>query len=244
MSDSNTLEVVFWGLAAAILVLVVGAVVALAALIPGSPLVAFSRWFLDTLFAANTVQALWYVTRAAGLVAYFLLWLSTAWGLAVSSKIFDPLLHRAFTYDMHQFISLLAIGFTFLHVVVLLGDQYLPFSIAAVLIPFIAPYRPLWVGVGIIGLYITLLVSITFYIRRWIGQKTFRVIHISSFLAYAAVTVHGWMAGTDSPLWTTQLMYAGTALAIVFLSVYWIGMAMQNRFSAPVVQNKIADSRG
>jgi predicted ferric reductase len=177
-------------------------------------------------------------------VAYFLLWLSTAWGLAVTSKIFDPLLHRAFTYDMHQFISLLAIGFTVLHVVVLLGDRYLPFSVAQVLIPFIAPYRPLWVGVGVIGLYITLLVSITFYIRRWIGQKTFRVIHISSFLAYAAVTVHGLMAGTDSPLWTTQLMYAGTALAIVFLTVYWIATVLQNRISAPVVRNNIADFRG
>jgi predicted ferric reductase len=244
MSESNTLEVVFWGLAAALLVLIVGAVVAVTVLIPGSPLVAISRWILDTLFAASSVQALWYVTRAAGLVAYFLLWLSTAWGLAVSSKIFDPLLHRAFTYDMHQFISLLAIGFTILHVVVLLGDRYLPFSVAQILIPFIAPYRPLWVGVGVIGLYVTLLVSATFYIRRWIGQKTFRVIHVSSFLAYAAVTMHGLMAGTDSPLWTTQLMYAGTALAIIFLTVYWIATVLQNRLSAPIVRNNIVDSRG
>ncbi len=244
MSDSNTLKAVFWGLLTALFVLIVGAVVALAAVFPGSPLIALSRWFLDTLFAANTVQALWYVTRAAGLMAYFLLWLSTAWGLAVSSKIFDPLLHRAFTYDMHQFISLLAIGFTFLHVAVLLGDRYLPFSIAAALIPFIAPYRPLWVGVGTLGLYLTLLVSITFYLRRWIGQKTFRAIHSSSFLAYAAVTAHGLMAGTDSPLWTTQLMYGGTALVIVFLTIYWMTMALQNRLSAPVVRNNRADLRG
>ncbi len=242
MSESNTLEIAFFGLTIALLVIIGGAVVALAALMPGSPLVAISQWLLNTLFAANTVQALWYVTRAAGLVAYFLLWLSTAWGLAVSSKIFDPLLHRAFTYDMHQFISLLAIGFTVLHVAVLLGDRYLPFSVAQVLIPFIAPYRPLWVGVGIIGFYLTLLVSITFYIRRWIGQKTFRVIHISSFLVYAAVTVHGLTAGTDSPLWTTQLLYAGTALVIVFLSVYWMMMAVQNRLGAPVAQNNIVDS--
>jgi predicted ferric reductase len=177
------------------------------------------------------VQAFWYVTRAAGLVAYLLLWLSTAWGLAVSSKIFDPLFHRAFTYDMHQFISLLAIGFTILHIVVLFADQYLPFSLAAVLVPFVAPYRPVWVGIGIIGLYLTLLVSVTFYIRQWIGQKAFRVIHLLSFVGYISVTLHGLMAGTDSPLWTVQLMYAGSALAIVFLTAYWMLMGLVNKLS-------------
>jgi sulfoxide reductase heme-binding subunit YedZ len=183
----------------------------------------------NALLGVGSVQAFWYVTRAAGLVAYLLLWLSTAWGLAVSSKIFDPLLHRAFTYDMHQFISLLANGFTILHVVVLVADQYLPFSIAAILVPFVAPYRPVWVGIGVIGLYLTLLVSVTFYIRRWIGQKTFRVIHLASFVAYASVTLHGLMAGTDSPLLSVQLMYAGTALVIVFLTVHWVFMALAGK---------------
>lgn len=207
-------------------------IVAVGIVIAQSPLHELIGRALDGLFAVSSVQALWYVTRAAGLTAYFLLWLSTAWGLAVSSKIFDPLLHRAFTYDMHQFISLLAIGFTILHVAVLVGDRYLPFSLAQILIPFVAPYRPLWVGVGIIGFYLTLLVSVTFYIRRWIGQRTFRAIHLASFLAYLAVTLHGLLAGTDSPLWTTQLMYAGTALVIVFLSVYWFLMALGNKLTA------------
>ena len=127
---------------------------------------------------------MWYVTRAAGIISYLLLWLSTVWGLAVSNKILDPVLHRAFTYDFHQFLSLLAIGFVFLHIVVLLADQYLPFSVAQILVPFAAPYRPVWVGLGTIGLYLTLLVSITFYIRRWIGQKTFRLIHLVSYIAF------------------------------------------------------------
>ena len=66
---------------------------------------------LSKLFATNSVQTMWYVTRAAGLTAYLLVWLSTVWGLGVSSKIFDPVLQRVFTYDFHQFLSLLAIGF-------------------------------------------------------------------------------------------------------------------------------------
>ncbi len=233
MSDSKTLRNLLLGLTAllsAMLVLMVGA---LAWLLGGLSLAPLSRAF-GSLFALDSVQGLWYVTRAAGLIAYLLLWLSTVWGLAVSSKIFDPLLHRAFTYDMHQFISLLAIGFTVLHVAVLVGDKYLPFTLAQILIPFIDPYRPLWVGIGVIGLYLTLLVTVTFYLRRWIGQKTFRAIHLFSFLGYAGVTVHGLMAGTDSVLPSVQIMYAGTALVVIFLTIFWYLMRQgSSRSAAP-----------
>jgi sulfoxide reductase heme-binding subunit YedZ len=201
----------------------------LATLITGLPVTNLIGKALDALFAASTVQAMWYVTRAAGLIAYLLLWLSTAWGVAVSSKIFDPVLQGAFTYDFHQFLSLLAIGFIVLHIGVLLADRYLPFSVAAILVPFIAPYRPLWVGIGVIGFYLTLLVTGTFYLRQHIGMKAFRVIHLASFVAYVFAAIHGLTAGTDSVLAAAQLMYAGTTLVIVFLTVYWVVMLRLNR---------------
>lgn len=184
---------------------------------------------LDRALATSSVQVMWYITRAAGLTAYLLVWLSTVWGLAVSNKILDPVLHRAFTYDFHQFVSLLAIGFVIVHIVVLLADQYLPFTVAQILIPFTASYRPVWVGVGVIALYLTLLVSITFYIRRWIGQKTFRFIHLASYLAFAGTALHGLLSGTDSPLWTVQAMYLGTTLVVVFLTAYRIFMSAQGK---------------
>ena len=187
----------------------------------------FITEILNRLFALTSTQTSWYITRAAGIVSYLLLWLSTVWGLAVSNKIFDPVLHRMFTYDFHQFISLLAIGFIILHVSVLLVDQYLPFSVAQILVPFSAPYRPVWVGLGTIGLYLALLVSITFYIRKWIGQKTFRTIHLVSYIAFIATAVHGLFAGTDSPLPTVQGMYIVTALVVVFLTAYRIVMSVQ-----------------
>ena len=211
--------------AGVLLMLIVLALAAFVVLITGLPVTRTVGQAFDALFAASSVQALWYVTRAAGLMAYWLLWLSTAWGIAVSSKIFDPALQGAFTYDFHQFTSLLAIGFVVLHVLVLLADRYLPFSLAAILVPFIAPYRPLWVGIGVIGFYLTLLVTITFYMRRRIGMKAFRTIHLLSYITFVFAAIHGLMAGTDSPLATTQLMYASTTLVIVFLTTYRIAMS-------------------
>ena len=216
-------------LAGVLLMLIVLALAAFVTLITGLPVASIVGQAFDALFATSSVQALWYVTRAAGLMAYLLLWLSTAWGIAVSSKILDPALHGAFTYDFHQFISLLSIGFVVLHVLVLLADRYLPFSVAAILVPFIAPYRPLWVGIGVIGFYLTLLVTLTFYVRQRIGIKTFRVVHLLSYITFAFAAIHGLMAGTDSPLATILWMYAGTTLVIVFLTTYRIAMSLTNK---------------
>ena len=177
---------------------------------------------LNSLFALDSVQMWWYVTRAAGLTGYFLLWLSMAWGLAIANKILSPALEGTFTYDFHEFLSLLGIGFIFLHVIVLLFDRFLPFSVPQTIIPFIDTYRPMWVGLGIIGFYLFLLVTVTFYIRKTIGMQAFRSIHALSLIGYLGATLHGLFAGTDSALWMTKLLYAFTFIVIVFLTAYWL----------------------
>jgi predicted ferric reductase len=183
--------------------------------------------FLTWAFSLDSVHTMWYITRAAGLAAYLLLWLSVAWGLAVSSKILDRLLHRSVTYEFHQFLSLLALGFTALHIIVLLFDSYLPYSLAEILVPFISPYRPLWVGIGVLGFYLSVLVTVTFYLRNRIGMKAFRVIHYLSLLGYLGVLAHSLLSGTDSSLTSVLGLYAITFLVTVFLTCYWVFLAVQ-----------------
>lgn len=224
--DTARLERWLLGILGVIIVASLLAAGALALIFSPVPGHALARDLVDKLFALNTVQSFWYITRAAGLVAYLLLWLATAWGVAVSSKIFDPWLNRYFTYDFHQFLSLLALGFVAVHVLVLMGDRYLPYSLAQILVPFLSPYRPVWVGIGVISLYLSLLVSVTFYLRNRIGPDRFRAIHYVSYLAFAGSALHGLLAGTDSPLLVTRLMYVGTVLVVVFLTAYHIIMAI------------------
>ena len=178
--------------------------------------------YLRFLFALDSVQIWWYVTRASGIIAYLLLWFSTILGLAVTSKYLDGMLDRLFTYDFHEFISLLSVGFTLVHVIVLMLDLYMPYSLAQILVPFISPYRPFWVGVGVISFYIILLVTITFYLRNRIGRGAFRAIHVLSLLGYIGVTVHGYFSGTDTALPSMRILYEVTGLAVLFLTVYWL----------------------
>jgi len=179
---------------------------------------------LSSLFSLNSVQVWWYVTRASGLTGYFLIWLSMIWGFAIPSKIFQPILEGIFSYDFHEHISLLGLGFIVLHVFVLLFDKYLPFNIIQILIPFTDTYRPLWVGIGIISFYLLLLVTFTFYLRQQIGAQAFRSIHLLSLVGYLGATLHGLFAGTDSALPIARILYAGTFLTVIFFAAYWLIM--------------------
>lgn len=177
---------------------------------------------ISWLLALPEGKATWYITRSAGLVAYLLLWFSTAWGLAVPSRILNGVLHGSFTFEFHEFISLLAIGFTAVHMGALLFDHYAPFTLVQIALPFLSDYRPFWTGIGILSMYLVVLVTVTFYLRGRIGMKAFRAIHLLSLLGYLGAALHGLYAGTDSALPTVQWMYAGTFLTIVFLLTYWL----------------------
>jgi len=177
---------------------------------------------LINFFALDSVHIWWYITRASGLMAYLLVWFSTIWGFAISSKILDPFLERQFTYDFHEHLSLLSLGFVLLHLTVLVLDKVQPMSLVEVLIPFVSSYRPFWTGIGIIAFYLSILVTVTFYIRSLISMKTFRTIHYLSIAAYVGALFHGLYSGTDSALSWTQIMYWGTFLSTVFFAVYWL----------------------
>ncbi len=177
---------------------------------------------LAFLFATNGTHATWYITRAAGWIAYFLLWFSMVWGLVIPTKFLEKFLSPTFVVDFHEYLSLLSIGFVILHVTVLLFDQYLPFTLAQILVPFASTYRPLWVGLGIIGAYLGLLVTVTFYLRKKIGQKRFKSIHTLSVFAYLGVILHAFFSGTDSSLPIAQLIYFSTFIIVVFLTAFWL----------------------
>jgi predicted ferric reductase len=182
-------------------------------------------------------SAFWYMARSGGIVAYLLLWLSTVWGLTLSSRITDGLVPAPIAYGLHEFLSIGAVLFALLHAVVLLGDSYIQFTIFHLAIPFIAPYEPFWTGLGIIGLYLTAALTGSFYLRKQLGQKTWRLLHYLTFAAYGLALIHGLMAGTDSGLTGMKLLYLGTGFTVLFLTYYRL-------FTIKVKEKKPARQRG
>ena len=177
---------------------------------------------ITSLLALDSPKIWWYVTRAAGVMGYMLFWLSTVWGFATASKLLDKLLERTYTFDFHEFITWLSLGFIGLHVIVLMVDKFKPFSMLQILVPFVSSYRPFWVGIGIISMYLAVLVTVTFYLRSKISMQIFRKIHVLSVVSYLAAFLHGVFSGTDTSSIGLQVMYWGTFMAAVFFFLQWI----------------------
>ncbi len=166
--------------------------------------------------------AYWYLARAGGLLAYLLLWAATCWGIIMSSKAARMVLPSALVYSLHEFLPLLALLFTGIHALALLGDSYFDFSIGNIVFPFTGPYRPGWTGLGTVATYLSIALVASFYVRRQIGRRTWRLFHYASYFAFALAMIHGIMTGSDSSAPAIQLMYFATGGALLFLTYFRI----------------------
>ncbi|MCE7983241.1 MAG: ferric reductase-like protein [Caldilinea sp. CFX5] len=171
-----------------------------------------------TLWASEKLA--WYLTRSSGAVAYIILSASTVWGLLLSTRVIKEWVPAAVALTMHETLSWLAAGLAAFHALVLLFDHYYTYTLSNLLIPFTGPYQPLWVGLGMLAFYLLLLLSASFYARRWLGARQWRRLHYLTFGVYVLITLHGWLAGTDSA--TFGWLYGASAFTVIFLTIYRI----------------------
>jgi predicted ferric reductase len=172
----------------------------------------------------------WYLARSSAWVAYLLLWLSMIFGLLITGKISRVWPGGPAAVDVHQFVSLLGIAFALFHGLILTGDQYIGFSVVQVLVPFSNPlYRPFWVGIGQIGFYTLVLVGLSYYVRRSLTPRVWRLIHYLSFLTFLLVLIHGITSSSDSAQPWAMLAYLMTGGSVWFLTVYRVVSALVDR---------------
>jgi predicted ferric reductase len=169
---------------------------------------------------AGGTTSFWYLSRASGFVAYFLLWGSVVWGLLLSTGTGRAWIRPPHLLDAHQFLSSVSVGFASFHGLVLIGDRYVRFPLQAVIVPFAARYEPLLVACGQIAVWLSVVLIVSFHVRRWIGGRAWRRLHYASFAAFWLAFVHGIVLGTDTAsLWAT-CVYLATAGPVIFLSLH------------------------
>ncbi len=165
--------------------------------------------------------AFWYLSRSSAMVAYTLIWLSMVLGLTLSGKLARLWPGGPTALDMHQHTSVLGLAFGLFHALILLGDGYINYSLRSVLVPFAsATYRPLWVGLGQIALYGLGIITLSFYLKPWIGRRAWRIIHYLSFLMFLLSLAHGVLSGTDTSSALIRGFYWLTGGSVVFLTFY------------------------
>ena len=175
--------------------------------------------------AALDSRVYWYMSRSAGIVAYLLLWVSVMAGIGISSKLFNDFVSPQITNEVHKFTSILAMIAGAFHGLILLGDTYMNFSLFDILIPFKSAYQPFWVGLGILGFYLLAMLVVSFYIKKRIGHRTWRLLHYSSFALWVMTTLHGVLAGTDTSTVLMKVVYTAAVVSVGYLLTYRIATA-------------------
>ena len=171
-------------------------------------------------YADPAQHAFWLASRAVGVVAMVLVAASVGLGLALSGRLARQPGAPGRIRVLHEAIALTSLIAIATHGLLLLGDSYLHPGIAGIALPFAMPNQPAWTGIGIIGGWLAAILGLSFYVRRWIGTRTWRTMHRFTLLVYALGIAHTLGSGTDAgSAWLLAILGA-TALPIVFAATY------------------------
>lgn len=166
----------------------------------------------------NDPHIWWYITRASAVIGWVLMTLSVLWGILLSTRILRKTDNPGWLRDLHSYFSGLAIAMVEVHMVSLMLDGWLHFSVLNVLVPFTTDYRPLAVALGIVAMYLLVAVQLTSLAMNKLPRAVWRAIHLSSYGSLMIVAFHAGVSGTDvGSSWYQAL--AVTLIAVVALAI-------------------------
>lgn len=94
-------------------------------------------------------------------------------------------------------------------------------------------YRPVWMALGIVALYLGIAIGISTWLRPRIGYTWWRRLHVLTIGIYALATLHGIGTGSDTQTWW--------GLGIYFVSIVLVGSLLWQRLVTS--KNKSKHSR-
>ena len=192
------------GLLTALVVLATASGAGYAAAVVGAP-VLHNRYFP------------WIVGRSLGLAAYLCMAALVAVGIWMRHpwRFRRPLVHAETALRYHAALGAAAVVLVAGHLVSLASDKYAGVGWTGALLPGHSAYRPLPVAIGVSACWGLLLVAGTARIGGRLVGRAWLPVHRLAMPVFAAVFVHGVLAGTD----TVQLraMYVATGGGVLVL---------------------------
>lgn len=164
--------------------------------------------------------ALWYLTRATGLVSLILLSGTVILGIISSVGWTAHRWPRFLSQAVHRNLSLFCLALIGIHIVTTVADGFVPIGYLDAFVPFLTPYRPLWIGLGALAFDMLLAVAITSGLRRRIGTRTWRGVHYLAYVCWPIAVLHGLGSGTDTRL-PTMVLIEVVCIASVVGAVAW-----------------------
>ena len=78
------------------------------------------------------------------------------------------------------------------------ADGYAPIGVKDTILPFLSPYRPVWLGLGTVAFDLLLALVATSLLRARIGLRGWRAVHWLAYVSWPVALAHGLGTGTDA----------------------------------------------
>ena len=158
--------------------------------------------------------ALWYASRATGVVTLLLLTAVLLLGILVNRQGRLPGLPAFAVTGLHRNVSLLAVAFLVVHVITAIVDPYVTIGLAAAVLPFVSSYKPFWLGLGAISLDLIAALILTSLARARMSRRAWRGIHWLAYAAWPLAVVHSLGSSSDARSGLVLAVLAGCVLAV------------------------------
>jgi len=165
--------------------------------------------------------ALWYASRATGVISLILLSVVAILGIVVNRQGRLPGLPRFAVTGLHRSLSLLTLAFLGTHIVTAIADGYVRISWLATVVPFTSAYQRFWVGLGTVAVDLVAAVIVTSLLRARIRPALWRAVHWLSYASYPVVVIHSLGVSRD--------LRSGWLLALTMASVLAVVTAIGYR---------------
>jgi sulfoxide reductase heme-binding subunit YedZ len=141
-------------------------------------------------------------------------------GVTATTRVASSGWPRFVTQGLHRNVSLFVLVLLAGHIAAVVADDYVPIHPLDAVVPFIAAYRPFWLGLGVVAIDLLLALVITSLLRQRLGYAAWRIVHWIAYLSWPLALVHGLGSGSDSrETWALGLT-AACAVAVV-LAIGW-----------------------
>jgi len=134
---------------------------------------------------------LWYATRGAGAVSLLMLTGVVVLGIVSAMRWQTASWPRFLTTGFHRNLALATLIFLAIHIVTAVVDPFAALGWQAALIPFSSSYRRLWLGLGVVAIYLLLAIVVTSLLRPLFGPRTWRLVHWLAYFMWPIAVIHG-----------------------------------------------------
>ncbi len=174
----------------------------------------------------------WLGSRALGIVGLLLTSTSVGLGLALSTRLGRLPGSAARLKVIHEAAALVSLAAIAGHGLLLLADPYLHPTVAQIAVPFLIGRDPFWTGLGIVAGWLALLFTASFYLRNFIGVRTWRRLHRWTILVFFLGLAHTLGSGTDAGSTWLLALIATAAIPVVMIGALRLGRLGQPRAGA------------